>query len=429
MGRGAVEYGLGGEWGGLRREAVSRVSYLDQDGFFAAVCQVLDPSLRGKPVGVVPHAGHNRILIAANYMAKQRGVESTMPVRKALQVCPDLKLAVQEPARIRRAQLALLAEIDTVAPIQAVKSIDEIVLKLDDREALAPEEVGRRIKDRMAKYVSPILTCSIGVAQTRLLAKMACKTKKPDGIAIWRPEDLPEALYGFRLTDIPGIAKGMQARLNKARIWDVEALLMLSPREVRKITGSLIGERLSLALHGYDLPNIESSRGAYSHGRVLSSDQQKPEIVREILRALLVKAGRRMRVDGHSASLLRIELGQQSIGHAYAMTVPAIADETGLLASFDRMWREATMRMNEYTRIGNVMVLLGELSRTDSRQLDLLADDENYRRKQERVTAAMDGVNARYSSTMVYHGTWSKQASDMGNKISYGRIPSAADFW
>lgn len=111
-------------------EQIERL-YLDFDGFFASVAQTGDPSLRDRPVGVVPFdgAGDSGILIACSREAKEQGVKNVMRVAQAREICPDLVLVTQNPDHYRRAHNALLAEIGLVIPVDAVKSIDEITCR------------------------------------------------------------------------------------------------------------------------------------------------------------------------------------------------------------------------------------------------------------------------------------------------------------
>ena len=98
--------------------------YLDFDGFFASVEQQVDKKLRGKPVGVVPFEGTNRTcVIACSREAKKFGVKNVMPVDEAISKCPELILVPQKPDLYRRAHNTLLAEIESVIPIDAVNMV------------------------------------------------------------------------------------------------------------------------------------------------------------------------------------------------------------------------------------------------------------------------------------------------------------------
>ena len=117
--------------------------YLDFDGFFASVEQQVHPHLRGKPVGVVPFAeAEHTCVIACSREAKLCGVKNVMNIAEARDLCPDIILVPQSPDLYRRAHNALLSEISTVIPIDAVKSIDEMTCRVALRERKNPRELG-----------------------------------------------------------------------------------------------------------------------------------------------------------------------------------------------------------------------------------------------------------------------------------------------
>src|SRR5690606_4361428 len=138
-------------------------------------------------------------------------------------------------------------------------------------------------------------TCSIGFAANRQLAKMACKQGKRsdgrygDGLAIWRPEDLPAPLLAVALEDIPGVGGSMARRRYRAGINTTEQLYGVEPKHMRRLWGTVTGERLWYALHGYDIQAPVSSRGMFGHGRVLPPEARGIEGAREISRLLLIK--------------------------------------------------------------------------------------------------------------------------------------------
>lgn len=240
----------------MRKPMTIERLYLDFDGFFASVEQQCDRRLRGRPIGVVPFEGTNRTaVIACSREAKAYGVKNVMPINEAMRLCPELVLVPQKPDLYRRAHNALLSEIETVIPIDTAKSIDELTCRLDEAGRSDPHTLSARIKAAIAENVGPWITCSIGFAANRQLAKIACKEGKRagarygDGLMIWRPEDLPAPLLAVAMEDIPGIGGNMAKRLFRAAIYTTEQLYNLQPKHMRKLWGNVTGERLWYALH------------------------------------------------------------------------------------------------------------------------------------------------------------------------------------
>lgn len=418
-------------------ETIERL-YLDFDGFFASVEQQADRRLRGRPVGVVPFEGTDRTcVIACSREAKALGVKNVMNVAEARQRCPDIVLVPQKPDLYRRAHNTLLAEIETVIPIDAVKSIDELTCRLDEAGRADPVDLARRLKATLAKNVGPWITSSVGFAANRQLAKMACKVGKKagggrygDGLMIWTPDDMPGPLLALPLIDIPGIGENMARRLGRAGIWETAELYRTQPKHMRRLWGNVTGERLWYALHGYDVQAPGAERGMFGHGRVLPPDARSLPAAYDICRLLLVKAGRRLRRAGYYCSGLWLWLSVRNGEWSDTLKLPIVHDDQAVLAGLDRLWKRVRAAYPRGTSVFRVGVTLVDITPADQRQLDFLLDDDRTRQKWERASAATDALNSRYGRTVLSLGLWRPPAGgNVGGKISYTRIPSAEDFW
>lgn len=411
--------------------------YLDFDGFFASVEQQADRRLRGRPVGVVPFEGTDRTcVIACSREAKAFGVKNVMPVAEARALCRDIVLVPQKPDLYRRAHNALIAEIQSVIPVDAVKSIDELTCRLDAVGRRDPELVTARVKSTLAENVGPYITSSVGIAANRQLAKMACKAGKKsvgrygDGLMIWRPEDMPAPLYALDLEDVPGIGSSMSRRLFRAGIQTMEQLYRLQPKHMRRIWNNITGERLWYALHGYDIQAPEADRGMFGHGRVLPPESRSLKGAHEISRLLLIKAARRLRREGYYCAGIWLWLSVRDGEWSGKHHLPIVNDDQAVLAGLDALWRQVREAHPNGTAVFRVGVTLYDLSKADQRQLDMLLMDDRRRRRWESASRAIDSLNARYGRTVMSLGMWQPPAGGhVGGKISYTRIPSAEDFW
>ncbi len=405
--------------------------YLDFDGFFASVEQQVHPRLRGKPVGVVPFDGTDRTcVIACSREAKARGVKNIMRVADARDICPEIILVPQSPDLYRRAHNTLLAEIESVVPIDTVKSIDELTCRLDEGQRHDPHGLALDLKRTIAANVGTFITCSIGFAANRQLAKMACKAGKPDGVMVWQPHDMPAPLFRLPLTDIPGVGSRMQARLCRADIQSVADLYRTAPKQMRKLWNNVTGERLWYALHGFDIQAPQSERGMFGHGRVLPPESRTLPAAREIARLLLIKAARRLRRDRFYCSGLWLWLAVRDATWSAKLSLPIVNDDQAVLSGLDTLWQRARLAYPRGTTVFRVGVTLYGLSRGDQRQLDFLLNDDASRQRWERINGAIDGLNSRYGKTVASLGLWNPpKGGHVGGKISYTRIPSAEDFW
>lgn len=418
-------------------ETIERL-YLDFDGFFASVEQQADKRLRGRPVGVVPfaEAGDRTCVIACSREAKAFGVKNVMPVAEARALCRDMIFVPQKPDLYRRAHNALIAEIQSVIPVDAVKSIDELSCRLDEAGRLDPELLVTRLKATLAENVGRFITASVGIAANRQLSKMACKAGKKspgrygNGLMIWHPRDMPAPLLAVDLEDIPGIGSNMARRLFRAGIQTTEQLYRLQPKHMRKLWNNVTGERLWYALHGYDIQAPSSERGMFGHGRVLPPESRSFAGAQEIARLLLIKAARRLRRDNYYCAGLWMWLSIRDGSWSGKIKLPVVNDDQAVLAGLDALWKQVRAAYPRGMQVFRVGVTLYDLSRADARQLDILINDDARRQKWERASGAIDSLNVRYGRTVMSLGTWKPPAGGhVGGKISYTRIPTAEDFW
>jgi DNA polymerase-4 len=417
----------------MRKPETIEKLYLDFDGFFASVMQQAMPRLRGRPVGVIPFetsAANSTVVVACSKEAKAAGCKNVMRVPEALALCPDLVLVMQRPDLFRRAHHALLNEISCEIPIETVKSIDEMTCALDRASIAAPQELASRIQSRIAKNIGSQITCSIGFAANRLLAKIACKVDKPNGVTIWPPEHMPQPLLRLPIETIPGVGKRMERRLNDAGITTMDDLWRTQPKQLRALWRSVNGERMWYALHGYALHAMPTSRGMFGHGRVLPPSWRTPEHARSCSRLLLTKAARRMRRDGYYAGLLWLWLDMRNGAWFGQRDLHSVQDDHACLKALDMLWVKAQGEIARRAEIVRVGVTLSALTPANERQLDMLLDDNKERQRCELLTNTIDRLNHKFGKRVVTLGPWTPPPGGYaGGKIAYNRIPSAEDFW
>lgn len=415
----------------MRKPETIEHLYLDFDGFFASVEQLRDPRLRGRPVGVIPYEGKGRTcIIACSREAKARGIKNIMAVEDARALCRDLVLVPQKPDLYRRAHNALVSEISSVIPVDQVKSIDELSCWLDENHRREPSDLADRIKRTIRYNIGATITCSIGFAPNRHLAKIASDTRKPDGLTIWHPDDVPAQLARLDLADIPGIGKSMLRRLALAGVVDVPGFLAIQPKRARALWRNITGERLWYALHGYAIEAPETERNMFGHARVLPPEARDMPAAREMARLLLIKAARRMRRANYHASALYLWLRGYDRAWGDIAPLREVSDDLAILNALTALWDHVALRIPAGTKLMRIGVTLGELTGADARQPDLFDDDDVARQRAERLTHSMDDLNSKYGQTVVSVGTWQPpQGGNVGTKISFTRIPDAEDGW
>lgn len=419
----------------MRQPDTIEYGYLDADGFFASVHQQIQPRLRGRPVGVIPFETdtEHTVIIACSKEAKAQGVKNVMSVKEARAVCKDIILVPQKPEMYRRAHDAMCSSIESVIPIEARKSIDELTFRLDKNDIRDPHTLTRRIKRALSDDIGQYITCSIGYAANRHLAKIACKENKPDGMTLWSPDIMPAPLVPLPFDDIPGIGGRMSIRLWKAGIYNMKSVLSLEPKHMRKLWRNVTGERLWYALHGYDVKALPSQRGMYGHGRVLAPDMRTARDAYACSRLLTIKAARRMRRDGYYAGSFHIWVNYRIApgtdkGWGSWSKIYYANDDHAAISALNLLWVQARRFLQRHYKIIRIGVYFGGLVDAQARQLDLFHSDDDDRIKWQSLTTAMDTLNHRYGRSVVTLGPWEqKYGRHLGSKIAFTRIPSAED--
>jgi DNA polymerase-4 len=221
------------------------------DAFFAAVEILRRPELKGKPV-VVGGSGDptkRGVVSTASYEARKYGIHSAMPLRTAYKLCPHavfLPVDYEEYSRVSEVIKGILRRFSTV--MEDV-GIDEAYLDISKRQE-SSEEIARKIKEEIRKKTS--LTCSIGIAPNKLLAKIASDMQKPDGLTIIQEEDIEKVLNPLPVRKLYGIGPKTEAYLNKIGINTIGELKALSIDELIGHFGQSYGSYLYEASRGID---------------------------------------------------------------------------------------------------------------------------------------------------------------------------------
>ena len=436
-----------------------RYLFIDFNAFFAAVEQHDDPSIMGRPVIVTPMESEHTGAIAASYEARPYGVTRMTKVSEARALCPDIVIRPARHDRYAEVHRALMTEIERHLPLDKVYSIDEAAFRLSPSEAAAPAALAtaRRVMGGIRTNLGPALRASVGVAQTRLLAKLAAESKKPDGFTALEPADLPGKLVDMPLTDIPGVGAGVSARLAKAGVSDFLSLWTMSPKQARAIWGSVQGERFWYALHGYEVDEPETKKSMIGHSRVLTKGYEAPDQARIVARALLLKAASRLRHYGLYARTLSLSVRVRPEGRwEGASSFSPSQDSYRFLDQLHALWDRF---LDEYKpddrpmKLAGVTTYLHGLAKDGDpavRQGDLFAQPalDEKSEKRARLWAAIDKINADPDRKFARlagaprdrvkgpaprrHVTLARQQgldlNYLGAKIAFSRVPEEAEF-
>jgi DNA polymerase-4 len=413
---------------------MGRFSYLtiDFNSYFASVEQQMNPALRGKPVAVVPVMSDTTSAIAASYEAKAFGVKTGTRIWEAKRMCPGLILVPARHELYVEIHERLKEEVQNHVPLLSTGSIDEFTCKLigDECEAGNARRLARNMKAGIRKNVGECLNSSIGIAPTRLLSKIASDMEKPNGLTLIEQKDLPHVLHPLRLTDLPGIASNMEARLHKAGITSIAQLLSLEPKAARLVWGSVGGERYWYELHGVDVPKKEDGRRSVGHSRVLSPRLRAKDDARFVARSLLMKCATRIRryqqVAGGFGLAVHPEYGsREPIVHE--SKISPTQDSFTLLGYLDQFWSELPKKSGPFRKVS---VWLYRLSDEGARARDLFVETRTDGfTKKEVLWRSVDALVARYGrETVTLASQKNLGLQYLGAKIAFTRVPDAQEF-
>jgi len=288
------------------------VMHVDMDAFFASVEQATYPFLRHRPVGVCGDPDGRTVIAAASYEAKAFGVKTAMTVPAARKLCPDIVLVGGHPGKYIDTSTRALAIYCRYTDLVEVFSIDEAFLDVTGSAHLfgGAREIARRIKQEVGERFR--ITCSIGVAPNKLLAKLAGEMAKPDGLTVVAPGDVPALLERTPVEKVCGIGPRTTARLNRLGVRTLAELGRLSPKTLRTVFG-IVGIGLHNIGTGQDDSPVmpychEADTKSMGHSLTLEQDTRDIAVIKRHLLRLSEQVGRRLRQDGYAGRTVSLVL-------------------------------------------------------------------------------------------------------------------------
>jgi DNA polymerase-4 len=235
----------------LTDPAKRRILHIDMDAFFAAVEEKRHPDLKGKPVVIGGRGDPSQrgVVSTANYEARKYGIRSAMPLRTAWKLCPKAVFLPVDYEAYAAESRRFKSVLQSVTTLLEDVGIDEAYLDLSD-EPDADEDIAGRIKAGILEATG--LTCSIGIAPNKLLAKIASDMQKPDGLTVLTESDIEHRLWPMPIRKLYGIGPKTEEHLKKIGIETVGQLAALPLEVLVQHFGPSYGEYLHEAARGRD---------------------------------------------------------------------------------------------------------------------------------------------------------------------------------
>ncbi len=381
------------------------IFHVDMDAFFVSVEEIFDPSLKGKPVVVGGKPTERGVVSAASYAARKFGVHSAMPLRTAYQYCPHAIFVEGHPGRYRDYSQRVFEVLQQFSPQVEMASIDEAYLDLTGTERLLgpPLAAAHKLHERMKSTTQ--LNCSIGIATSRLVAKVASDQAKPNGVLWIVPGEEAAFLAPLEVRKIPGVGKAGEQRLHECGIRKVGDLARLEEDFLESRFGKW-GLALAGKSHGLDAGawfdgeiGEQEDPKSISHEHTFGEDTADGETIESMLARLSEMVGRRLREHALFARTVQLKLRYSdfstytrahTLDHATQLDIELLEEVRKL---FRRAWTGGAVRL--------IGVHAGSLKH-DEGQMNLL-DGGRTERWRKALTAA-DRMRDKFGESSVSMG-------------------------
>jgi DNA polymerase-4 len=381
--------------------------HVDMDAFYASVEIKKRPELRGKPV--VVGGGQRGVVAAASYEARRYGVYSAMSMSQALRRCPGAIVLPPDRAAYSAASEQVMAILRDMTPLVEPLSLDEAFLDVAGATRLhgRPGVIAATIRARIVAQLG--LTCSVGVAPTKFVAKLASARCKPDGMLVVPAARVLEFLHPLPVTALWGVGARTAEPLHRLGVRTVGDLAETPVDTLRRALGTASAEHLSALAHGIDPRAVQPHEveKSISADRTLDEDlTAEAEVCRELLR-LSEEVGSRVRARGFAARTIGIK-----IRYADFRTVTRVRTLPSWTASTGEIYETAVALYRsldlDQPRIRLVGVKCEALRETDtvSEQLTLdLTSEPGDAPARTRADHAVDAARERFGAAAVQPGT------------------------
>ncbi len=374
---------------------------VDLDAFFASVEQLDHPEWRGKPVIVGGRSDRRGVVSTASYEARAFGVHSAMPSATAERLCPDAIWTSSHFDRYHELSAQVMGILKDESPLLEQMSIDEAYLDVSPGRYTGedPVAIAARIQARVAELG---ITCSIGVATGKAVAKIASDMDKPRGLTVVYPGGEAAFLAPMDVRAMPGIGKQSAERLRRIGIRTLGALADTPLDKLTPLFG-VNAQAVRDRARGIDPREIatESEVKSVSHERTFATDLVTREEIEDAIDMLGPMVGRRLRKKGLAGHTVTIKLRYADLSRRTAQKgLPAnVDDETVFIPVAKRL-------IDEIWRPGDSVRLVGlgiSGFEAHDEQLGLFADEELPAGNAELLSAA-DKIRDKFGDGMLKFG-------------------------
>lgn len=374
---------------------------MDMDAFFAAVEQRDNPVLKGRPVivGADPKKGKGRgVVSTCSYEARQYGIHSAMPISIAYRKCPHGVFLSGSMRKYRQVSNQVFDILYDFTPDMEPVSVDEAFLDITGSYHFyqTPYKTCLAIKERIKKEVH--LTASIGIAPTKMVAKIASDYSKPDGLLEIRPDKLFEFLWPLPIEKLWGVGQQTQKALNTMGIHTVEELAKYPAEKLYKNLG-VHGRHLSDLANGIDEREvyIDDAIKSVSHEHTFERDVSDRDKIYSVLSLLSEKVSRRLRKYGLKGKTLTLKVRLSNF-----KTVTRAYTFTERINFFDEIYKKSRELFDLFYESSMKIRLLGVcVSNYDDPYVQETLFQSPLSEKREKIHKAVDAIKDKFGEKAI----------------------------
>jgi len=376
------------------------IVHIDMDAFFASVEKLDNPDLKDKPV-IVGGLGKRGVVATASYEARRYGIKSAMPILKARKLCPD---GIYLPPRFERyreiskkIQQILLSYTPKIEPI----SLDEAFLDLTETVDSFDLAVAKAAKIQIEIKEKLGLTCSVGVAPNKFLAKLASDMRKPNGFTVIRKEEIEDVLRDLPISRMWGVGRITEKKLNDMGVKTIGELKKIPKSRLKDAFGKQ-GENLYRLARGIDESPVEPYHPVKSISQEMTFDEdiKDSEKIKLYIARLSEEVGEALRKKGLRARTVKIKVRFSdftTITRQLSFDIPT--SSTGMIRSLARKLFEEKVAGNKKVRLIGVGV--SNLTGKKEGQLYLFPKAEE---KLEKIDYLLDMIRERFGKNSIRRG-------------------------
>jgi DNA polymerase-4 len=285
------------------------ILHVDMDAFYALASLLSRPELKGTPV-IIAGGGNRGVVLSATYEARAFGVAAAMPIARARRLCPQATVVAPDYARYERISRAIMAVFSSVTPIVEPLSLDEAFLDVSGarRRLGTPRQIAQGIRDTIADEQG--ITCSVGVASTKFIAKLASGLAKPDGLLVVPVAEVVSFLHQLPVGALWGVGDRTEEALQRLGLHTVADIAHTPVDTLRRALGDNVGPALHALAWGRDTRSVVPTRRERSIGadETFSFDVDDPAYIHRELLKLSERTAARVRAAGMVGRTISIKV-------------------------------------------------------------------------------------------------------------------------